>query len=474
MAGSLVFVLTLLGLALLMIAERVGLAAPLGLAGMLMVLSLAVIVTGLGSVTSRFPRFAGVAGDTGARKAHALRLMSRATCVLVALAAFLPAGVELRALVPGFAAGFVLAHLGACALAAPVLAARLGRFLLGFAFALLALGLLQGMLMLLPPGLWNAPAFRLSLGGLVLLVLLPGGALGVVRVQRLLLLLALVAALVPLAVMVSLATLERGDPMALEMLEAVQPLLQKAFSEVMTSSYSILSGLVVGAVGGFAARSTSPASGASAAFGLVAALLLAGVLVLLHLAAAEWLARLVGQRIVGLAPGAWPPFVFEPELKGWMRTCGILPVDPLAVARACGAAGPQQVLRPSDITFLAQLSLPALAVANRLPVILGDLWALLPVLVGGAGLLSLLQGAALAFSESVLFGLFNPSGLHSFRLAMARLCLLALVVALFMLAPLSHLSARILTSALTILLGFMALLVALSQLRRASVAEPEV
>jgi hypothetical protein len=244
--------------------------------------------------------------------------------------------------------------------------------------------------------------------------------------------------------------------MALEALRAFDPAV----------SQTMLPGLALGAAGGLAARGSGRVSGGAAAFGLSGGLLVTGVLVLLHLGAAEWLARIVGQRIAGTAPLGWPPFVFEPELSGWLRACGALPSDPQAVARACGLVGPLRLPKPADITFLATLSLPALAVANRLPVLLGDLWALLPVLLGLMGVLSVLHGAALAVSEGLLFGLFNPSGLPSYRLAMARLCLLTLVLALLAVDPLPQMPAQALGSALAALLGVAFLLLALAQARR--------
>ena len=151
---------------------------------------------------------------------------------------------------------------------------------------------------------------------------------------------------------------------------------------------------------------------------------------------------------------------------GWLRSCGALPADPLAAARACKLAGAQSVPGPSDITFLATLSLPALAVANRLPVMLGELWALMPLLVGSVGLLSVLHGAALAVSESVLFGILNPAGLQSFRLAMARLSLLALLLVLLAHDPLPGLLVPVLSGLLATLLGVSALLIVLSRLKR--------
>lgn len=462
MVGSLVFVLTLLGFVLLMIAERAGLSASIGLAGMYALLALALLARGLGSVTSRFPRFAeGASAESGGP--GSLTLVARCACVLVALAVFSPSGVELRALAPGFVAGFVLAHLSWRWLSEPVLAARLARLLLGLALALLAFVLLRPALEQLSMALLQGSLkTRWVFGVLALVVLLPGGLLAVSRVQRMVLALVLVVALVPVAALMIMAAMERGDPLAIEMLGSILPLAQQSFGRFHPAP----SGLLIGVVGGLAARGSGVVSHKAAGIGLAGALLVCAVLVLLHLASAEWLARIVGQRIAGVAPAAWPVFVFEPELAGWLRSCGVLPADPLAVARACKLTGAQSVPRPSDITFLAPLSLPALAVSNRLPVMLGELWTLMPLLVGSVGLLSVLHGAALAVSESFLFGMLNPSGLQSFRLAMARLSLLALVLMLLAQDPLPGLLVHVLTGVLATLLGVSALLIVLSRIKR--------
>jgi hypothetical protein len=271
---------------------------------------------------------------------------------------------------------------------------------------------------------------------------------------------------VPVGVVSLLALWERADPIVLAVL--AQTASREAYPSLSGAQPEALA-LALGLLGGLAARGFGPARPLRAALGLGAGMVIAGVLVALAVLLELWLARIVGQGIAGVAPQQWPLFVFEEPLQGWLRACGMVPVDPAAAARACGTRGPDVPLLAAQLSFLASLTAPALALANALPILLGFLWGLLPVLLGGAGALQLLHGGALALSETVLHASLNPSGLRSWRLAMARVTLglgvagLALAKPHRFMPPLEALAMPL--AALTALAGLLLLVARLRQPR---------
>jgi hypothetical protein len=142
---------------------------------------------------------------------------------------------------------------------------------------------------------------------------------------------------------------------------------------------------------------------------------------------AALLADLVSKAIVGAPPAQWPVFVFDEALKGWLSACGTLPDDAAAAARACGMPSPRTVLPAGSIIVQSGLAAPALALAQGWPIILGFIWGLLLPFVEMIALGFLLLAAASGFAESILVRLLHPGALRSWRLAVTRLSLIALL-----------------------------------------------
>lgn len=427
MLSPLVFVLALSGFLLLVIGERMGLSAAIGGEAANLIVVGAMVVLGLGGVTSRFERFA-----TGSRlgKERIWGLGARSACLLVLVLAYSGSAASSQAVWIGFALGFVLAHLGQFGTGLPSSAqeqaeasalARIARL----AGAIAMMVLLAMVMAPLCDALARASGLPLGVVRPVALVLaasvlLPGGAVGVKLVQGVVLALGVALALVPALSLLGLALVERVDALILESLPRL------SVPEVSTLSV-MTPGTLLGLAAGYGARGRGAIRLAPAGAGLALGMLLAAVLVGLNIFAQEWLARIVGGRIVGVAPQSWPGFVFDEEIRGWLRACGAAVPDPLAAARACGFASPAQVLKPADLSVLGSLSSAALARSAGLPLVVGGLWLLLPPLIGFAGVLSLLHAVALGMSEALLFRTFNPTGLRSWRLAMARLAVLVVL-----------------------------------------------
>jgi len=419
MLAPLVFVLALSGILLLVVGERMGLSTSLSAEVAYGMLALAVAALGIGSVTSRFERFA-----TGARTGRERigRLSARVSVLMVLVLGFVPGLGQPVGLWGGFILGFLLAHLGQGASEAGMLA-RMARLLAALAMGLLLLAVL--------PSLWDAlarltalplPSVKLLMVVLAALVLLPGGAIGVGHVQRVMLALVLALALLPLLALLGLSAVERGDPLLLES----AMLLTRPSVPAAVALNAVPPGAFMGMAAGLAARGHAEMRLVPALGGLFIGLLLTGLLVGVHALAQDWLARIIGTRILAVAPQQWPAFVFDDEIRGWLRACGQSVQDPAAAARACGTPTAAMALKEQDVSFMPSLASAALARAAGLPLTLGNLWLLMPALLGFAGLLSLLKAIALALSEAFLFRTLNPSGLRSWRLAMARL--MALVV----------------------------------------------
>lgn len=140
---------------------------------------------------------------------------------------------------------------------------------------------------------------------------------------------------------------------------------------------------------------------------------------------------LIVNRIVAAPPSQWPVFVFDETIRGWLSACSAFPEDALAATRQCGTGHPRNVLSGASLRFESALGLPALALAQGWPIILGFIWALLIPLLGLVILAFFLHAAASGFSERVLFRLLHPRALRSWRLAIARLTLIAMTMALF-------------------------------------------
>lgn len=415
MFAPLVFVMSLFGFAFLVIGERMGLQTGLAAGALAAVLLAALASLGLAAVSSRLERYLGAAGTAGAGGAAL-----RGAALLLTLGAFAPLPGGGMVLAAGFPLGFLLAH----RVEATMPARRGGLILARFALAVVFLALAW----LVWPPLTGALAevlgvstsgARLGVAGLVLLLLLPGGARGADSAGRALIWLILLLAVLPLTLHLALAVAGRGDPLTLE---AFAALAQQAPGAIRALALPA-STLVAGAAAGYAARGGATMPARAAALGLAGTLALAALVAGAALFAQTYLADIIAQRILMASPGQWPGFLFEDGVRGWLIACGKPLEDAAGLARACPATRPGG----TEITFLAALQAPALARAMQLSVLFGTLWKLLPVLLGIVGLTHLmLRGASLA-SESVLHGVLNPTGLRSWRLAMARLTLIALV-----------------------------------------------
>jgi hypothetical protein len=139
------------------------------------------------------------------------------------------------------------------------------------------------------------------------------------------------------------------------------------------------------------------------------------------------ISEILTRRIIESGPAQWPVFVFDDSLRGWLGVCGEFPEDAFAAMRACGRTNVNTALPAGSVIVAKKLSMPALALSFGWPASLGLVWALLPYLFGFLALATLLQASASGISEFVLLPVFFSRALRSWRLALARIVLLALV-----------------------------------------------
>lgn len=447
MLAPLVLVLALFGILMLVVGERMGLPVVLGVPLLHVILALLVVWLGLGSVTSRFERFC--TGSAGKAPGFVV-VLARSTCLLILLVSCLPQNVSLAWLYVGFIGGGLLGHLArkndqSCVIArlaevaaagatAVVLVLLLPRLVQQFAFA-------TGYVL-------KAAMTLLALGALAVLV--PGGAWAVRRLQVVLLIMTLLLAVGPIVVLLGLSWAEIADPLALEIITRLS-FLSPGDDDLLARPAPLLG---VAAALGFAARGRGEMRAAQAAAGVVAATALTGFLTALAAFGQEWIAGIVGTRILGVPPQQWPAFVFDEELRGWLRACGQGVVDPLLVARGCVLSSASSVLGGGAVTVQGLLNGVALARSNGLPAVLGVLWQLLPPMLAFAGALTLFHAVGVSISEGVLFRTINPTGLRSWRLAMARLSIAAGVLAAFWFYPGGTAHASTLIMAGNVLMAF--------------------
>lgn len=426
MLAPLVLVLALFGIALLVVGERMGLPAALGVAVLQGILAVLLAATGFGSVTSRFERFClARAGDGPAM----VDILARSALMLVLLAVALPMEGGQLWLALSVGAGFFVGHwaqqgfvsgriargadLAAGMGAALALVLLLPRLVSSFAFA-------TG---------YTVPQTALALALAAVAVLIPAGALAARRVQVVLLVLAMLVAGLPLMGLAGLSWMEAGDPLAFDTLMR----MPSVGGDPLARPSPGLVGLALAA--GYAVRGRGTLSARAAAGGLVLGGLFAGGLVVLGAFAQGWIETIIGTRLLGVAPQQWPAFVFDEEMRIWIRVCGAAAVDPVMAARGCGLPSAASVPGVGSLTFQASQNGIALARANGLPLLLGALWQTLPPMLAFAGALTLIHAAAVSVSESLLFRTINPTGLRSWRLAMARLSVAGVTIAAFWLYP---------------------------------------
>lgn len=445
MTSALVVALSCAGFGLLVFGERMGLGAQLAAWGVAGIFILATIVLALSSMTSRLPRFLA-----GAERGASLGLAASVACLLLPGAT---AGVDFASATIALGGGFL-----AAALLAPFnpWRQREGAGLVGqggdrdpgqdsrgaLAVFMVAVTIAAGAIALdrFPVALdrlveatgWPRALARTSSLGLVALVALLGGLHGLARAARVLIIIALVTAVVPFMLFFAGEFLDQFNAAFLRQLaegglESGRAALKTLSPRAEWPAFAL--GFALGLIGlqpAAAVRSTT-GRGFAILAGMLVALLLGALA-----SAGQWLLDdLVTQRIAGAAPLQWPLFVFDETLRGWLTACGAAPEDAQAAARACASGHPRNLLPAGSLRFDRELGAPALSLAQGWPIILGYIWGLLVPFFGLLAVGLLAHAAATGFSERVLFRTFNPAALRAWRLAMARLSLIAGMVGLY-------------------------------------------
>lgn len=444
MTSALVVALSCAGFGLLVFGERMGLGAQLAAWGVTGIFILATMVLALSSMTSRLPRFLA-----GAERGAALGLAAGVACLLLPGAA---GGGDIAGTTIALAGGFLVA-----VLLPPFNPWRqqAGEGLVGqggdrdpgqdrrgaLAVFMVAVMIAAGVIALdrLPVALdrlveatgWPRAAARAASLGLVTLVALLGGMHGLARAARVLIVIALVTAAVPFTLFFAGEFLDQFNAIFLRQLaegglESGRAALRTLSPRAEWPAFAL--GFALGLI------ALQPAAAVRSATGRAFAIL-AGMFVALALGAlagtGQWLLDdLVTHRITGVAPLQWPLFVFDETLRGWLTACGVAPEDAQAAARACASGHPRTLLPAGSLRFDRELGAPALALAQGWPIILGYIWGVLTPFFGLLAVGFLTHAAATGFSERVLFRTLNPVALRAWRLAMARLCLLAGMVGL--------------------------------------------
>lgn len=451
MAGALIFSLAMAAIGLLVFGERMGLPAPLAALGVAGVLGAVLVAAAVSAATSRLGRF--ILGENGG----AGMAQGAIVALLLVLARFYPGlfGAEVFSpalwLLAGFALGQLLPPVNPWAAFRPAIrrsdavespraAALRGAVpAIMLAAALGAATLLAAMVPVLVDRLVEASGWppRLAFRGAVALICLLALVGGLVSIRR--------AALIGLAFAGLLLVL----PVIPEWLRIQSPqgldveFLRHVASETLNQTGARI-GMVLrtpdlpAAVTGFALGMTAlQASGAvPGALARVLAIMTGLVTAAVVLVVLEFngtrLQALITTGLVEAAPAQWPVFVYDDVLRGWLSACGTWPDDARQAARACGVVDPRLPLAPGSLRFDNGLAMPALAAASGLPVILGFLWALLPLVIVLVACAMLLLVAATGLAELLALGNAMRSALRSSRLARIRLIVLGLSMLLVM------------------------------------------
>lgn len=438
MVSTLVFSITTAGLLFLMLGERLGVPAPVGVIALQALLALACGLMILLSATNRLDPFLSERPSAQAF-GRVARLGLLLFAGLAAHAGFaLEAPEQVGFILAGYAAGTLLLlprEPGFHSEGAPVLHA--GGVARRVAIAGAALVLFS---LWFPPVIADATLLSRLNGDLVRAVLVIalalgvaiGGAAGLSRLARAILLLGLVFAVLPLA---GAAFLERHLP--LENLErafaqAVQALPAALSPKVgLNNLPAFLTGF---AIGGLGSALRPPREGAART--LVLASLALGVAlagVLLVMTEVVRLHALVLQQIADQPPARWPIFVFDEAILGWLKVCGEAPRDVLDAFRACRLRGFAGFVPASEIRLEPFLLGPAIAASRGLPVVLGAGWMMAAPLAALVALGLLLHGAATLMSETYLYRRRGKKALRSTRLLLARVLVVAAIPVLLLL-----------------------------------------
>lgn len=445
MTGALVTALSLAGIGLIVLGERMGLPVSAASNGVLIVVAVATLALGFSMTTSRLRMFAAgrsVGGAVGACAMMSIALLSaaggfRPMSISAALAGAL-----------GVVAGLYLAPLSPWRYfgadhAAAVSSPDSGKGTSGALDVVSIAGSLAALIVALrlAPALFELIARALSLpsGDAVIIVLCLAVIpiiLGGVRAQVSLAVFFLVTCLALLVLPVLAAFPPPADGFALfGMREKVAFLLSDVVQGVI--SYRVArQDVLVGAAGfaiGFAllpvAAPVHDRAKRMAAF-FFGVIIAAGIATSFF-AAGFQLEQMVDARIRALPPAQWPLFVFEDGVRGWLSTCGRVSEDPFAAARACGNVTVRASLPPGSIQFNPSLAPQASASALGLPVTFGTIWALLPVFASAWTLGILLHAAIGCLVDRVLFRWFSPRAPRAWRLAMMRLGIVLAVLGLY-------------------------------------------
>lgn len=442
MTSALVVALSCAGFGLLVFGERMGLGAQLAAWGVAGIFILATIVLALASMTSRLPRFLA-----GAGRGAVPGLAAGVACLL--LSGRTAGSGAIVALGGGFLAAMIFAPFNPWRQRAgeglvgqggdrdPGEGSR-GALPLFMVAVMIAAGAIA--LQLFPLTLdrlveatgWSRATARGAALGLVTLVALLGGMQGLARAARVLIVIALVTAVVPFALVFAGEFLDQFNTAFFRQMTEAGLESGRAALKVLSLRAEWPSGALGFAFGLMALQPAAAvrnrAGRAVAVTGGLAVALALGMLA----TTGQWLLDdLVSQRIVAAAPLQWPLFVFDETLRGWLSACGAAPEDALAAARACASGHPRNLLPAGSLRFDRQLAAPALALAQGWPIILGYIWGLLAPFFGLLAVGLLAHAAATGFSERILFRTLNPAALRSRRLASARLTLLAAMIGLY-------------------------------------------
>lgn len=447
--GILVLVLSLAGFGLLILGERMGLAADLAAGGVLVIVLAAGLALALFSTTTRLARFM-----VGAGHGAAFGFASVLSCLLAfaasalsaagglvghAAAGWLSIGVVCGLAVPGFhpwrdfdggAAGTEGAIRrdpdpraeGRGALALAALAVALAAILLVLFFLPRMLDRLGEVSGWSRGWLWGLLA--IFAGAMPLL----GGLRGMRRAALFVTGIALVSVIIPL-----LAHFAAAIPAGMPVLAIrIGPDRAVAFLRDLWQAGGGTAAALGFAIGLVARQGGAAVSGGGRRF---LAIVFGGALGFLLALSADTggvLLDAIEARLRGQGPAQWPVFVFDDALRGWVTACGIVPEDAGTAARACGAGGTRAPLRPDALGFSPRLAPVALALSMGLPAILGFIWGVLMPLVNIIALGILVHAGTSGLTERMIFRLLLPRALRASRLAMARLATLALLLGLFL------------------------------------------
>lgn len=447
MTSALVIALSLAGFGLLVFGERMGLGPQLAAYGVMAILALTTLALAFASTSARLARFI-----VGRERASALGLTALVAALVLFGLLLQPAGARTWVQGAGLMVGLVLAYVAAPLAMWRNFVADLalhgdrdpGAGTRGALPVLMVCCAFLCVLMLLdqlPQAISQMAAITggrhhrilVVVLGLIGLVVVLGGLYGLQRIAKALVVIAFVAAVVPAGLMLASRFLDHFD---IEALRQVQASAAAALSVRFNADLlrEIWPALALGIGLGITVNQPAVAirhrvlRGA----GLLVGFLLAALLAVLAQTGQTLLKSVIAENILAVPPSQWPLFVFDEALRGWLTVCGSMPEDALAAARACGQATARVPLDAQRFAFEAGLDSPALALSQGWPLILGFIWALLIPLFNLCALAFLLHAAASGLAERILFRTLHPKALRAWRLAMARLGLMALLVALYL------------------------------------------